>query len=162
MFRDLEKIMYEIQRELLNSETLRKALYYSDRDALTRPAPKYEDVRDLVKVAPIIFVDSETEEDEANSFITIEAIEGDFIIAAGTIALKVGITTDRRIWELDDERIRVYVIAEEVLKLLEGFKSSAAGRLEMAVFKQTYYNKNLIGISLLFDVKVEVGEVDDL
>lgn len=161
MFISLEKMLIEIKNTLLNSTILRKTLFYSDKTALSKEAPEVEEVENMVRLDPVIFVESLTDELETNALINIGIVEGELYSGSVETAVKILIMVDRRIWFLEDDKIRVFQMAEEVRKLVDGLKTSAAGKLELKLFKEVYYNSNLIGFALLFDVYAEDDIVDE-
>lgn len=161
IFKTLQKALYEIKNILLNSEDLRKVMFYSDFDPLSKSTPTIDEVKDLFLVKPVIFVNETSVEYNTNTLISIGVVEGEKLTKSGATSIKILAVADRKIWEVADNGLRPFMMAEEIENLLDKTKLSAAGKLYFRVFREVYFNENLVGLALLFDLDTEDGSVDE-
>lgn len=158
MFRNFEKVFYQIKNTLLNSEDLRKLVFYNTPDALDKVAPTIEEAAQSIYIKPIIYVYEDSPEYGLSSFISIGLIEG--IILDGSIraSIKISVACDRKIWEMNDYRVRPLAILSEI-STLDTLKLETAGKLVFRAMKEVYFNNDLVGFTALFDIDEEKGDV---
>ena len=162
MYRNLEKGFYEIRNTILQSETIRKALYYNDKEALSKDAPSFADVKDYVMVRPIVEIYADSLEKDISSFIAIGIPESRFQNPSVRASYKISSVSERTLWEMDDNRLRPLTMANEIIKLLNGKKlNGVAGKLEFEGFNEVYFNTEMVGYTMFFEV-VDEGEGGDL
>lgn len=159
MFKNFEDLFYDIRNTLLNSPDLKKLVFYNTSDALSRAEPTYDEAKKSIYIKPVIYVYSDSPENEVSSFISIGLVES--LITTGSIrsSIKVSIACDRSVWELNNFRVRPLAILSEVSNALDGMKFQAAGKLELVIVKEIYYNNDLVGYTALFDIDEEKGNV---
>ena len=159
MFKNFEGLFYQIKNVLLDSEAVRKLLYYNTSDALSRETPTYEEAKKSIYIKPIIFIYDDSPEYGISSFISIGMVEA--IIFPGSIqaSIKISIACDRQVWELENDKVRSLALLSEVSNLLNEKKFEAAGKLELRVVKEVYFNNDLVGFTALFDIDEEKGDV---
>lgn len=158
MFANYEKVFYEIKNALLDSEDFRKLVYHNTADALSRGTVTVAEAAQSVYIKPIIYVYQDSPEFGISTFVSIGLIES--IILDGSInsSIKVSVACDRKIWELNDNRVRPLAILSEISNL-DNLKLETAGKLVFRVVKEVYFNNDLVGYTALFDVVEEKGSV---
>jgi hypothetical protein len=158
MFHNFESIIYQIKTTLLNSSDIKKLLFYNTSNALSRVEPTYDETKISIYVRPIVYVYDDSPEYGISSFITIELAES--LILDGSIqnSMKISVACARDIWELDNERIRPIALISFIANMINGFKFDAAGILELRVVKEVFFNNELIGYTMLFDITEEKGD----
>lgn len=159
MFRKFENLFYEIHNALLNSADLKKLVFYNSSNALSLAEPTDEEASKSLYIKPIIYVYEDSPEKGISSFISIGLVEA--IILEGSIraTIKVSVACDRNIWTMDNYRVRPLAILSEIEKQLDGQKFGLAGKLSMGVAKEIYFNNDLVGFVVLFDINEEKGDV---
>lgn len=159
MFANYEKIFYEIKNTLLDSTDFRKLVFYNTTDSLEKTTiPSIDEAGQSVYIKPIIYVYEDSPEYGISTFVSIGLIES--IILDGSIAssIKVSVACDRKIWELDNNRVRPLAILSEISNL-DNLKLETAGKLVFRVVKEVYFNNDLVGYTALFDIVEEKGSV---
>ena len=73
-------------------------------------------------------------------------------------AIKVSIQMDKTNWVFDDNKIRVYRLAQLVVNELDGKKYDCATEVQFEQMLETVTDKTTTGKSLLFSVVDGVGE----
>jgi hypothetical protein len=73
-------------------------------------------------------------------------------------AIKVSVQVDKTNWVFDDNKIRVYRLAQEVINELDGEKYDCATELAFEQMLETITDKTVTGKSLLFSIVDGVGE----
>lgn len=159
MFINFEKIFYQIKNTLLNSADLKKLVFYNTADALTRAEPTLEEASPSIYIKPIIYVYDDSPEFGISSFISIGLIEA--VILDGSISgsIKISVACDRKVWELNGDKVRPLAILSEIANSLDGAKFEAAGRLYLRIVKEVYFNNDLVGYTALFDIEEEKGDI---
>ena len=158
MLQNIESVLYEIKNTLLDSEDLRKLLFYDTPNALTRSAPLISEVEDYIKIKPIIILNENSNNDGITSFISIGMIEGENFGNSAEFSFKVTIASNRRIWELENNRIRTLAAARLIEERLHEKKFTSAGKLLLVIVKEIYFNSEIIGYMMMFDLRDETGE----
>lgn len=159
MFRKLEEIFYEIKNRLLQSGDLKRLVFYNNSDALTRAEPTFEEAEASIYIKPIIYVYEDSPEAGVSSFISIGLIESIALDGSLSSSIKVSVACNREIWEMDNYRVRPLAIISEIVDSLDNTKLQAAGKLVFRIAKEIYFNNDLVGYTLLFDIDEEKGGV---
>lgn len=158
MFANYEKVFYEIKNTLLNSEDLRKLVFYNTPDALQKVAPTLNEAGQSIYIKPIIYVYADSPEFGLSTFISIGLIESIILDGSISSSIKVSVACDRKIWELEGNRVRPLAILTEISNL-DNLKLETAGKLIFRVVKEVYFNNDLVGYTALFDINEEKGDV---
>ena len=159
MFTNYEKVFYEIKNTLLNSENLRKLVFYNTPDALEKNTiPSLNEASQTIYIKPIIYVYDDSPEYGISTFISIGLIESIILDGSISSSIKVSVACDRKIWELDNNRVRPLAILSEISNL-DNLKLETAGKLVFRVVKEVYFNNDLVGYTALFDLDEEKGSV---
>lgn len=158
MFTNYEKIFYEIKNALLNSEDLRKLVFYNTPNALDEVAPTIMEAGQSIYIKPIIYIYADSPEFGLSTFISIGLIESIILDGSISSSIKISVACDRQIWEMDNNRVRPLAILSEISKL-DNLKLGAAGKLTFRIVKEVYFNNDLVGYTALFDIDDEKGDV---
>lgn len=158
MFTNYEKIFYEIKNALLNSEDLRKLVFYNTPNALDEVAPTITEAGQSIYIKPIIYIYADSPEFGLSTFISIGLIESIILDGSISSSIKISVACDRQIWEMDNNRVRPLAILSEISKL-DNLKLGAAGKLTFRIVKEVYFNNDLVGYTALFDIDDEKGDV---
>lgn len=159
MFTKYEKTIHQIKTTILNSETLRKLVFYNTADALSKITPTIAEAAVSIYTKPVIYVYDDSPEFGISCFISITYEEGILLDGSIESSIKVSIACDRQVWDLNDSRIRPLAIASEVANALDGTKFDAAGRLKIRVLRNVYFSNELPGFVVLFDINDDKGDV---
>lgn len=158
MFSNFEKVFYQIKNTLLNSSDLRKLVFYNTPDALDKVAPTIAEAAESIYIKPVIFVYEDSPEFGLSTFISIGLIEGLILDGSITASIKISVACDRKIWEMNNNRVRPLAILSEIA-VLDNLKLETSGKLVFRVFKEVYFNNDLVGFTALFDIYEEKGDV---
>ena len=158
MFRNYEKIFYEIKNTLLDSDNLKKLVFYNTSNALSKVVPTLDEAGKAIYIKPIIYVYEDSPEYGLSTFISIGLIESIILDGSISSSIKVSVACDRKIWELDENRVRPLAILSEISNL-DNLKLETAGKLVFRVVKEVYFNNDLVGYTALFDIVEEKGSV---
>ena len=158
MFRNYEKIFYEIKNTLLDSDIFKKLVFYNTPDSLNKTVPTKSEAEKAIYIKPIIYVYEDSPEFGLSTFISIGLVES--IILDGSInsSIKISVACDRKIWELNENRVRPLAILSEISNL-DNLKLETAGKLVLRLVKEIYFNNDLVGYTALFEVLEEKGSV---
>ena len=165
----LEHTLQRIKKDLLLDEDIRKLLYYDSSkiaefkseenipfDELDVPA--IELVRGNIFLQPIVEVDIQPPFDK-KIFMAITSPSMGFAEADSIeYAIKISIQMDKTNWVYDDDKIRVYRLAQLVINKLDGVKYDCATELQFEQMLETLTDKTVTGKSLLFSIVDGVGE----
>ena len=154
----MKKIFYEIKNALLNSEDLRKLVFYNTPNALDEVAPTITEAGQSIYIKPIIYIYADSPEFGLSTFISIGLIESIILDGSISSSIKISVACDRQIWEMDNNRVRPLAILSEISKL-DNLKLGAAGKLTFRIVKEVYFNNDLVGYTALFDIDDEKGDV---
>lgn len=158
MFKKYETLFFQIKNKLLGFEDLRKLVFYNTPNALSLPTPTVEEAAQSIYIKPVIYVYQDSPEYGLSSFISIGLVEGIVLDGSINTTIKISIACDRKIWEMENNRVRPLAILSEISKLdLEKF--DLAGKLTLKVIKEIYFNNDLVGYTALFTVDGEKGNV---
>jgi hypothetical protein len=115
-------------------------------------------VRDNIFLQPVVEVDIQPPFNK-KVFIAITSpsmgFESDDSVE---YAIKISIQMDKTNWVYDDNKIRVYRMAQLIINDLDGVKCDCATELTFEQMLETITDKTVTGKSLLFSVVDGVGE----
>jgi hypothetical protein len=158
MLQNIESVLYEIKNTLLDSEDLRKLLFYDTSDALSRSTPLISEVENYILLKPVVVLNEESS-NGITTFISIGLLESELYDNSSQSLIKISIATNRRIWELDDLKIRPISIAKEVKQRVHNKKFSSASPIQLSSLKEVYFNSEIVGFLLMFDLIDEEGDI---
>jgi hypothetical protein len=165
----LESTLSKIKKTLLLNEDLRKLLFYDSATIVQEKeenaisfedleVPAIELVRDNIFLQPVVEVDIQPPFNK-KVFIAITSpsmgFESDDSVE---YAIKISIQMDKTNWVYDDNKIRVYRMAQLIINDLDGVKCDCATELTFEQMLETITDKTVTGKSLLFSVVDGVGE----
>lgn len=165
----LEGTLGKIKKTLLLNEDIRKLLFYDSATIAQQQSednipfeeldvPAIELVRDNIFLQPVVEVDNNPPFNK-KVFISITSPSMGFESADSVeYAIKVSVQVDKTNWVFDDNKIRVYRLAQEVINELDGEKYDCATELAFEQMLETITDKTVTGKSLLFSIVDGVGE----
>ena len=165
----LESTISSIKKTLLLNEDIRKLLFYDSKTIATKKSeenipfeeldvPAIELVRDNIFLQPIVEIDNQPPFNK-KVFIAITSPSMGFESEDSVeYAIKVSIQMDKTNWVFDDNKIRVYRLAQLVLNELDCKKYDCDTEVQFEQMLETITDKTVTGKSLLFSVVDGVGE----
>ena len=130
-FTKTEKTLYQIKNLLLANSNLKKLLYNMVPNALVGAVPSVANVSDLIKITPYIEDENGIEESYRNAFIIIYPSAITIWDGYNTVNLVISCFVNQDYYELDEEKIRVLSIFNEIEKTLNHRKLEFSGKIEL-------------------------------
>lgn len=151
-FLSVEKDLSIITSQVLKNERLKKLLYYTDRDALSRPNLTEEQSLELfgknIKLVPKLYVD--------NSVLNYIIISLDNFTTNATNpyfrdnVIEFDIICHFDQWQMKDFELRPYRIAAEIDTLFNNQKFSGIGELQFLGSNQIILTDEFAGLCLMY------------
>lgn len=144
--KNLNKVFYEIKTTLLANENIRKLLYYDQADALEKTAPEISKVKDYIGFFPI--TESGITNYEKNTFISITVPKLDTDLQEKEniyFGIYLTVVSKKDVLELNNNKIRIISLCDEIIKALDGKKLSFPTPLEVVGMQQTVYDTSTFG-----------------
>lgn len=150
-FLSINKDMRLLVDKILSNERLKKLLYYTSRDALTKPKLSEEESISLfgkqIKLVPKLYVDG--------SVLTYIIISFDNFIESGNPEFRDNIIEFDIIchfdqWQLADFDLRPYRIAAELDSMLDKQKLTGIGNIEFLGANQIILTDEFAGLCLMY------------
>ena len=147
---NFSKLFVEYKTKLLDDEIIRKLLFYDSPDALERVAPTKDKVQDYIFVAPVM--ESGITDFGRNTYIMLDVpnLDLDDTDGDGSVIGMVYITpvTSYKYWMLNDNKMRLFEIAERVLKDIDDVKFSPSGKSTVMSIERVLIDKQLYGYAI--------------
>jgi hypothetical protein len=158
----MQKTLFEIKNKIRENENIRKLLVYDTPNALNLAAPSRNDADPKIRVTAVFDITEPPY--EHNTFVTIVAtkIQPDMEEQIFSSIIRINIITQAQIWELGNKKIRPLEIANEIVTMLENFKTEA-GTSHKLFFKNAelvVLDGNINGYGLVFHM-LEGSGLDD-
>ena len=150
-FLSINKDMRLLVDKILSNERLKKLLYYTSRDALTKPKLSEEESISLfgkqIKLVPKLYVDG--------SVLTYIIISFDNFIESGNPEFRDNIIEFDIIchfdqWQLEDFQLRPYRIAAEIDTLFNNQRLTGIGTFQFLGCNQIILNDEFAGLTLMY------------
>ena len=157
-FMSVDKDLELITRWMLKNKNLCKILYYTDRDALNRPALTEEQkagmMGEQIKIVPKIYVD--------RSVLAYVIISMDNFVPSANPQFRDNIISFDIIchfdqWHLQDFQLRPYRIAAELDSMFDNQHLTGIGELHFMGANQIILNDEFAGLTLMYQA-VHGGE----
>ena len=151
-FMAVDKDLQIITTWMLKNKNLCKMLYYTDRDALDRPALTEEQKVNLfgkqIKIVPKIYVDG--------SVLTYVIISMDNFTKSENPEFRDNIISFDIIchfdqWQLKDFQLRPYRIAAEIDSMFDNKRLTGIGELHFMGANQIILNDEFAGLTLMYE-----------
>lgn len=154
---NFSKLFVEYKTALLNDEIIRKLLFYDAPDALERVTPTKEQVDGYIFLAPVM--ESGITDFKRNTYIMLDVpnLDTDSTDGDKSIMGMIYITpvTTYKYWMLNDNKMRLFEIADRVLKDIDDKKFSPSGKSSVMSIERVLIDKQLYGYAM------KVVTVDD-
>lgn len=157
-FMSVEKDLAIISEWMLKNKNLCKMLYYTDRDALDKPAlteeQKIRMINNQIKIVPKVYVDG--------TVLNYVVISFDTFTPSANPQFRDNIITFDVIchfdqWHLHDFQLRPYRIAAEIDSMFDNQHLTGIGELHFVGASQIILNDEFAGLTLMFQA-VHGGE----
>ena len=159
MLLNIESLFFEIKNLLSSDEVIKKLLFYNDSDALEKVTPTLADVESHFFIKPIIYVYEDSPEANINNFLSIGYVKGTPLEGSTRHMLKISVASERRLWELKDNKIRPLRIANKVIEKINKRKFGPATILKLDDIREVHFSNDLVGYILLFELWDEQGDI---
>lgn len=157
-FMSVEKDLAIISEWMLKNKNLCKMLYYTDRDALDKPAlteeQKIRMINNQIKIVPKVYVDGTVLNYVVISFDTFTP-SANPQFRDNVITFDVICHFDQ--WHLHDFQLRPYRIAAEIDSMFDNQHLTGIGELHFVGASQIILNDEFAGLTLMFQA-VHGGE----
>lgn len=151
-FLSLEKDFSLIIKKLMQSENIKRLLFYNTRDALKRPALTKNQEQELInkniKIVPKVKIDEELENYLVISFDTFSPNASNPEFRDNLIIFDIVCHIDQ--WMLQDFQLRPYKIAGEIDFLFNDQRLTGIGKIEFMRAQQIQVDDNLIDLCLIY------------
>lgn len=150
-FMSVDKDLELITTWMMNNKNLCKILYYTDRDALDRPALNDKQKAELmgknIKIIPKLYVDG--------SVLAYVIISMDNFVPSANPQFRDNIISFDIIchfdqWQLKDFQLRPYRIAAEIDSMFNNQHLTGIGELHFVGANQIIFNDEFAGLSLMY------------
>lgn len=150
---NIDKVVFEIKKAMLNNEKIRKLLYNVGPDALSAAAPSIQLVDGHIYENPTVYFTDENTL-KKNNFIVVYIPNLSFEGNSTIIDMNIDIFVNQDLWLLDDNRIRLHQLLSEVTKSVHEKKFGAAGKVLFRSAQYTVIGENFNG----FQINIEILE----
>ena len=150
MLERIEKSFFRIKDLLLENEDIRKLLVEDGPDALQRFAPSVEDAKNYIVLRPVIDLNDESYVRNTIGAITMPSI----YLEDKYISTRMFLTfyTQNSVYDLNDEQLRLFRLADIAAEILNNKKLYNAGTLELLSIREVVMNSSITGIVLEFSI----------
>lgn len=150
MLERIEKSFFRIKDLLLENDDIRRLLVEDGPDALERFAPSVEQTKDYIVLRPVIDLNDENYTRNTIAAITMPSI----YLEDKYISTRMFLTfyTQNTEYELNNEQLRLFRLADLAAEILNNKKLYNAGTLELLSIREVVMNSSITGIVLEFSI----------
>lgn len=150
MLERIEKSFFRIKDLLLENDDIRRLLMEDGPDALQRYAPSIEQAKDYVVLRPVIDLNDENYTRNTIAAITMPSI----YLEDKYLSTRMFLTfyTQNSEYELNNEQLRLFRLADLAAEILNNKKLYNAGTLELLSIREVVMNSSITGIVLEFSI----------
>ena len=150
MLERIEKSFFRIKDLLLENDDIRRLLVEDGPDALQRYAPSVEQAKDYVVLRPVIDLNDENYTRNTIAAITMPSI----YLEDKYLSTRMFLTfyTQNSEYELNNEQLRLFRLADLAAEILNNKKLYNAGTLELLSIREVVMNSSITGIVLEFSI----------
>ena len=156
----MERNMFIIKNKLLENVNLRKLLFYSKPDALALTEPLASDIEKYIDLTSVVHY-GQNPQNQINSFIVVNLNESDLSDFTQSIhGIGVSLFCNHSSLLLDNNRLRHFAIAQEIVTTLGSTILLSAGKMELINMELKILNEDYVGFELEF-IAIDSTEVDN-
>lgn len=157
----MEKTLFSIKSKLLSNPTIRKLLVNTNKNCLRDAAPTVEEADPHFYVGTIVDFGIDTENAISNC-ISIESSGVDILDNPMGAIWVVRITAFSKldIVEMDDNRLRTYALAQEIVAAIDGYSTNMQGSIEFDSNEYKTIDGEYLGFTNEFSI-FEKTEIQD-
>jgi len=146
---NLNKTLFAIRNKLLNNDTITKMLFYSVANPLEQAALTTAQKESVVVLNPIVEYNTDPN-NTINNFISIGVpmvVYGDNLEGV-IVKINIAIVCHTDYWTLNNNRLRLMSVTEEVFNELNEQKFSLSGKFVIDTLEPEIFRDNLVGYRL--------------
>jgi hypothetical protein len=143
---NVNKTLYAIKSKLMNNNDLTKLLFYSVPNPLEQADLTTAQKESIIVMSPIVEYNTDPN-NTVNHFISIGVpmiVYGDKLEGV-LVRISIAIVCHVDYWELNNNRLRLMLAAEQVFNELNEQKFSLSGKLIIDGFEPEIFQDNLVG-----------------
>jgi hypothetical protein len=150
MLERIEKSFFRIKDLLLENDDIRRLLVEDGPDALQRYAPSIEQAKEYIVLRPVIDLNDENYTRNTIGAITMPSI----YLEDKYLSTRMFLTfyTQNSEYELNNEQLRLFRLADLAAQILNNKKLYNAGTLELLSIREVVMNSSITGIVLEFSI----------
>lgn len=156
----LDKTIFEMKKMLLKNENIKKLIYYNTPDSLSQSAPTLNQVTDLIKTTPAIYMEDDENQFDLNTFAVIYVPIIDFSAQLNDITFVIDIFTRKELIDLDNNQMRLHQLVTEIYETLDNKRVSLAGRIQFSNASYVNMGNRYIGFQVEMSIIDEAAEND--
>lgn len=150
MLDNLQKAIFEVRSLLLTSTEVKKMVYFDQPDALAQDTPSLEQVKEYFTISPVF--DITKAPFNKNTLISIGMTrvtpDSESLITRGV--LKINVLTRSELWELSNNKIRPFEIANYIIEKLNNKKLSSSHKVVFSSLELAILSEDVNGYTLSF------------
>lgn len=156
----LDKTIFEMKKMLLKNENIKKLIYYNTPDSLSQSVPTLNQVTDLIKTTPAIYMEEDENQFDLNTFAVIYVPIIDFSTQLNDITFVIDIFTRKELIDLDNNQMRLHQLVTEIYETLDNKRVSLAGRIQFSNASYVNMGNRYIGFQVEMSIIDEAAEND--
>ena len=153
----IQSSLYQIKNKLKADSDIRKLLYYTTKDSLSKSEVSYKNIDNFITLRPVFNMNTETF--NRNAFVSIAISEMEEVedekIFDGVLRLNVICKNDN--WELDENAIRPLKLIGKIKNLLHNHKFDTSHKIIFMSMQIITLDEDNSGYMLLFRIVEGAG-----
>lgn len=158
--KNIDRVVSEIKKMLLNNENIRKLIAVNTPNALTSEAPSKNIASEFILTSPAVYMTEDENQVNYNTFAVVYIPLLEFNSQMNDLTFAIDLFTRKELIELDNSQLRLHQLLAEIVESIDNKRVSMAGRIQLTTATYINIGNRYLGFQIEMSIIDEAVEND--
>lgn len=158
--KNIDRVVSEIKKMLLNNENIRKLIAVNTPNALASEVPSKNTVSEFILTSPAVYMTEDENQVNYNTFAVVYIPLLEFNSQMNDLTFAIDLFTRKELIELDNSQLRLHQLLAEIVESIDNKRVSMAGRIQLTTATYINIGNRYLGFQIEMSIIDEAVEND--
>jgi hypothetical protein len=158
--KNIDRVVSEIKKMILNNENIRKLIAVNTPNALTSEAPSKSVVSEFILTSPAVYMTEDENQVNYNTFAVVYIPLLEFNSQMNDLTFAIDLFTRKELIEINNNQLRLHQLLGEIVDTIDNKRISMAGRIQFSTATYINMGNRYLGFQVEMSVLDEAVEND--
>jgi hypothetical protein len=158
--KNIDRVVSEIKKMILNNENIRKLIAVNTPNALTSETPSKSVVSEFILTSPAVYMTEDENQVNYNTFAVVYIPLLEFNSQMNDLTFAIDLFTRKELIELDNSQLRLHQLLAEIVESIDNKRVSMAGRIQLTTATYINIGNRYLGFQIEMSIIDEAVEND--